>query len=106
MLSEPIQSVLDKFTDYSTSGVNLLHIRAIFSVLSKIEYTLENNLYPVNRLGISDLSLFANLQITEPLPSSKIILLNLNEFNDLVNKVVFNQLRAFKRSFKSITITT
>ena len=40
MLSEYLQSLLNKFTDYSTTGVNLLHVRAIFSVLEKLEYTL------------------------------------------------------------------
>ncbi len=105
MLSEPLQSFLDKFTDYSTAGVNLLHVRAIFSVLEKLGYTLEENLPPVERPGLSDLSLFAYLQITEPMPSSNIIVIDLNEFNDLLNRVVCDQLGAFKRSFKSITIT-
>ena len=105
MLNESLQSFLDKFTDYSTAGVNLLHVQAIFTVLEKLGFTLEANLPPVERPGLSDLSLFAYLQITEPLPSSNIIVLDLNEFNDLLNRVVSKQLGAFKRSFRSITIT-
>ena len=31
MLNESLQFFLDKFMDYSTAGVNLLHVRAIFS---------------------------------------------------------------------------
>ena len=105
MLNESLQSVLDKFTDYSTAGVNLLHVRAIFSVLEKLGFTLDENLPPVELPGLSDLSLFAYLQITEPLPSSNIIVLDLIEFNDLLNRVVSEQLGAFKRSFRSIMIT-
>ena len=91
MLNEPLQSVLNKFTDYSTAGVNLLHVRAIFSALEKLGFTLEENLHLVERPGLSDLSLFAYLQITELLPSSNIIVLNLNGFNDLLNKEICDQ---------------
>ena len=105
MLSEPLQSILDNITDYSTAGVNLLHARAIFSVLEKLGYTFEENLPPVEHPGLSDLSFFAYLQITEPLPSSNIIVVDLNEFNGLLNKVVCDQLRAFKRFLKPITLT-
>ena len=89
ILNQSLQSILDKFTDYSTAGVNLLHIRAIVSVFAMLGYTLEENLPPVDRPCLSDLSHFAYLQITKPLPSSNIIVLDLNEFNDLVNKVVY-----------------
>ena len=57
MLSEPLQFYLDKLTDYSTAGVNLLHARAILSVLEKLGYTLEKYLLPVERPSLSDLSL-------------------------------------------------
>ena len=105
MLNEFLQFFLDKFRDYSTAGVNLLHVRAIFSVLEKLGLTLEENLPPVKRPGLSDLSFFAYLQITVPLPSSNIIVIDLNEFNDLLNRVVSEQLGAFKHPFRSITIT-
>ena len=105
MLNEPQQSFVNKFTDYSTAVINLLHVRAIFSVLAKLGYYLEENLPPVERPGLTDLSLFAYLQITEAMPSSNIIVLDLNEFNDLLNRVICDQIGAFKRSFKSITIT-
>ena len=52
ILNESLQSFLDKFTDYSTAGVNLLHVRAIFSVLAKLGFTLEENLPPVERPGL------------------------------------------------------
>ena len=90
MLSKALQSFLDKFTDYSTAGVSLINIRAIFSVFSNLGYTLEKNVILIERAGLSDLSLFVCLQITKLLPSSNIIVLDLNEFNDLVNKVVNN----------------
>ena len=96
MISEPLQSVLHNFTKYSAAGVNLLHIIAICVVLAKLDYTLEVNLPPVERLDLSDLSIFAYLQITEPLTSSNIIVIDFNKFNDLENKIVYNQLGAFK----------
>ena len=43
--------------------------------------------------------------MTELLLSSNIIVLDLNAFDDHLNKVVCDQLGAFKRSFKSITVT-
>ena len=100
MLNEPLQTFLNRFTDYSTLDINLLHLRTITSVFSKLGYTLEENLPPVERPGLSDISLFAYLLITEPLPSNNIIVFNLEEFNDLVSKVVFQQLGAFKRFFR------
>ena len=100
MLKEPLQTFLNRFTDYSTPDINLLHLRTITSVFSKLGYTLEENLPPIESPGLSDISLFAYLQITEPLPSNNIIVLNLEEFNDLVNKVVYHQLGAFKRFFR------
>ncbi len=67
---------------------------------SKLGYTLEENLPPIEPPGLSDILLFAYLQITEPLPSNNIIVLNLEEFNDLLNKVVYQQPGAFKRFFR------
>ena len=49
MLSQFLKSFLDKFIKFSTPGVNLLHIRAISSVLAKLGYTLEKNLPPMKR---------------------------------------------------------
>ena len=69
-------------------------------MFSKLGFTLEENLPPVEHPGLNDLSLFAYLQITEPLPSNNIIVLNLEEFNDLVSKVVYKQLGAFKKFFR------
>ncbi len=89
MLNEPLQTFLNPFTDYSTPDINLLHLRAITSVFSKLGYTLEKYLPPVERPRLYDLSLFAYLQITEPLPSNNIIVLNLEEFNDLASKVLY-----------------
>ena len=100
MLNEPLQTFLNRFTNYSTPDINLLHLQTITSVFSKLGYTLEINLPPIERPGLSDRSLFAYLQITEPLPSIKIIVLNLEEFNDLVSKVVYQQLAAFNRFFR------
>ena len=100
MLNEPHQTFLNRFTDYSIPNVNLLHLRVITSVLAKLVYNLEKYSPPVERPGLTDLSMFAYLQITEPQPSNNIIVLNLEEFNDLVSKVVHNQLTAFKRFFR------
>ena len=47
MLNEPIRTFLNRFTDYPTPEINLLHLRAITSVFSKLEYTLKKNLPPV-----------------------------------------------------------
>ena len=105
MLNESLQSFLDNFTEYSTAGVNLLQIREIISVLEKLGCTLEENLSPVERPGLSTFSLFEYLTITELLLSSHIIVLNLNEFNDFLTRVVSEQLGALKRLFRSITIT-
>ena len=77
MLNEPLQTFLNRFTDYSTPNINFLHFRAITLVFSKLGYTLEENLPPVERPGLNDISLFAYLQITKPLPSNNIIVLNL-----------------------------
>ena len=100
MLNEPLQTFLNRFTDYSTPDINLLHLRTITSVFSNLGYTLEENLPPIERPGLSDISLFAYLQITEPLSSNRIIVLILEEFNDLVIKVVYQLLGAFKRFFR------
>ena len=100
MLNEPLQTFLNRFTDYSTPDINLLHFRTISSVFSKLGYTLEKNLPPIERPGLSDISLFAYLQMTELLPSNNIIVLNLKEFKNLVSKVVYQQLGAFKRFFR------
>ena len=102
MLNEPLQTFLKRFTDYSTPDINRLHLRTITSVFSKLGYSLEENLPPIERPGLSDISLFAYLQITEPLQSNNIIVLNLEEFNDLLSKVVHQQLGAFKRFFSTI----
>ena len=100
MLSVTLQTFLNRFTDYSTPDINLLHLRTITSVFSKLGFTLEENLPPVERPGLNDLSLFAYLQIIEPLPSNNIIVLNLEEFNDIVSKVVYKQHRSFKMFFR------
>ena len=100
MPNKPLQTFLNRFTNYSTPDINLLHLRTIPSVFSKLGYTLEENLPPVERPGLSDNSLFAYLQITEPLPSNNIIVLNLEEFNDLLSKVVYQQLGALKKFFR------
>ena len=105
MLNESLQTFLNCFTDYSPQDINLLHLRTIISVFSKLGYTLEENLPPIERQGLSDISLFAYLQITEPLPSNNIIVLNLEEFNELVSKVVYQQLGAFKRFFRTQPIS-
>ena len=89
MLNEPLQTFLNHFTDYSTPDINLLHLRAITSVFSKLGYTLEKYLPPVERPRLYDLSLFAYVDITKPLPSNNIIVLNLEEFNDLASKVLY-----------------
>ena len=47
MLKEPLQTFFNRFTDYSTPDTNLLHLRTITSVLSKLGYTLEENLPPI-----------------------------------------------------------
>ena len=96
---------LDKFTDYSTAGSTCFTSEQSFrfSQSYSFGYTLDKYPSPVERPGLSNLSLFAFLQITELLASRNIIVLNLNEFNNLVNKVVYNQLGAIKRSFKPIS---
>ena len=104
MLNEPLQIFLNRFTDYSTPDINFLHLRTITSVFSKLGYTLEENLPPIKRPGLSDISLFAYLQITEPQLSNNIFVLNLEEFNDLVSKVVYQQLGAFQRFFRPQSI--
>ena len=74
-------------------------------MFSKLGYNLEQNLPPIERPGLSDISLFAYLLITEPLQSNNIIVLNLEEFNDLVSKVVYQKLGAFKNFFPPQTIS-
>ena len=100
MLNEPIQIFSNRFTDYLTPAINLLHLRTITAVVLKLGYTLEENLQPVERQGLSDILLFAYLQIKEPLPSNNIIVLNLEEFNNLESKVVYQQLGALKIIFR------
>ena len=61
MLNEPIQIFLHRFTNYSTQDINLLHLRTITSVFSKLGYILKENLPPIERPGLSDISLFVYL---------------------------------------------
>ena len=85
MLNEPFQRFLNQFTDYSTPNINLLHFRAITSLLAKLGYTMVENLPSVECPNLNNLSLFAYLQITKPLPSNNTIVLNLEELNDLLS---------------------
>ena len=37
MLNKPLQTFLNRFSDYSTPDINLLHLRTITSVFSKLD---------------------------------------------------------------------
>lgn len=50
-------------------------------MLARLAYILEVNLPPIDRPNLNDLSVYGYLQITEPVPSSNILVLNLDEFN-------------------------
>ena len=92
---------LSRFTERPDGVTNLLHLRTATSVIEKLGYTLEERLPPVERPNTRDLSVFAYLQIADNVPSEYLIPLDLNEFNELMNKVVREQFGFVGRNFKT-----
>ena len=101
LLDETLRVFLSRFTERPDGVTNLLHLRTATSVIEKLGYTLEERLPPVERPNTRDLSVFAYLQIADNVPSEYLIPLDLNEFNELMNKVVREQFGFVGRNFKT-----
>ena len=100
MLNEPLGKFLDRFSEHPTEDVRILHNRELTSTLAQLGYEPDVNLPPVDRPNLNDLSVFGYLQITEPVPSNNIIVLTIEEFNALINKIAFERHGALRRWFE------
>ena len=100
MLNEPLRVILEQFTQHPGDDIALLNLRPLTAIFERLGYTLEERLPPVENLNQRDLSVFGYLQIADQLPSTNVIALNLDEFNQLVSDVVREQYGVYARSFR------
>ncbi len=84
-----LSNYLINLQHYSTTqfeGRPLVHTRALLALIEGMGYDLEEHLAHAERPGQLDLSVVAYLQIVSELPSDRVVVLNLQEFNSLVSK--------------------
>ena len=99
MLDRSLRDVLEQFTQHPGGDIALLNLRPLIAIFERLGYVLEERLPPIENLEARDLSVFGYLQIAERLPSTNIVALNLDEFNQLVTDVVKRQYSVYSRSF-------